>query len=158
MAYTHSKYEVEMVPAQNAAPSVGGVAWPTALANGIILHSTTVNAKWGPGYVPHIIRGAAVISLVTTAFTGGPVGCQFQADISVAGTPTTIFTISLPNSGAAHKAVYHTPTYFIEIQPGHTVEFHVTTAATAGVYAKVMLYVEPRWEEAANVTSMREAT
>jgi len=153
MAYTHSKYEVEMQPHTPAT-----AAGPTALANGAQLDVTTLSAVWGPGIVPHLIRGAAVIPLVTTAFTGGPVGCRFEADISVAGTPTHLFTISLPSSGAAHKAIYHIPTYDIEIQPGHLVEMHPTTAATAGVYAKVMLYVEPRWETPGNVTSMQKAT
>jgi len=152
MAYTHSKVEVEMQPHTPAT-----AAGPTALANGVQLDVTTLAAVWGPGYVPHIIRGAAVIPLVTVAQTD-PIGCRFEADISVAGTPTHLFTITVPTAGAIHKAIFHTPTYYIEIQPAHLVELHATTAATAGMYAKVVLYVEPRWEEAANVTSMLRST
>ena len=154
MAYTHSKYEVEIVPAQGAT-ALGA----TAVMNGMDLGVTTIAGVWGPGYVPHIVRGAAIIMVKpTTAFGGAPVGVRFEADISTPGTPTHLFTISLPSSGAAHKSIYHTPTYQIELKPGMLLEVHATTAATVGVYAKGMLYVEPRWEEAGNVTTMRKAT
>lgn len=153
MAYTHSKYEVEMIP---RTPATG--AGPTAAANGSNLTVTTAFAIWGPGYVPHLIRGAAIVPLVTTALTGGSVGIVFEADISAAGTPTKLFNINLPSSGGIHKALYYTPTYDIEIKPGHLVQARATTAATAGVYGKVILYVEPRWDTPANVTSMLKTT
>jgi len=151
VAYTHSKYEVEMIPYN---PTV----LVTGKANGVNLAVTTPAARWGPGMVPHIIRGAAIIPLVTTALTGGAVECSFESDISVAGTPTKLFGIGLPSAGAIHKSVYFTPTRIIEIKPGQIVDFRCTTAATAGVLAKVMLYVEPRWEDPSNVTSMQATT
>ena len=154
MAYVHSRYEVEMIPAQG--PTAAGA---TAVMNGMDLGVTTIAAKWGPGLVPHIIRGAAIVmESPTTAFTGAAVGCRFEADISTAGTATHLFTISLPSSGANHKSIYHLPTYYVEIKPGSLVEVHATTAATVGVYAKAILYVEPRWEEPGNVTGMKKAT
>lgn len=156
MAYTHSKYEVEIIPAQG--PTAAGA---TAVMNGMDLAVTTICGAWGPGYVPHIIRGAALVRVgaqATTAFTGAAVGVRFEADISTAGTATHLFTISMPSEAVGHKSIYHTPTYNIEIKPGSLVELHATTAATVGVYAKAILYVEPRWEEPANVTSMRAAT
>lgn len=154
MAYVHSKYEVEVIPAQGAT-ALGA----TSVMNGMDLGVTTIAGIWGPGYVPHIIRGAALLMVQpTTGFTGGPVGVEFRADITTPGTPTKLFSISLPSSGAAHKSIYYTPTYYIELKPGMVLDVHATTAATVGVYAKGILYVEPRWEEAANVTTMRAAT
>lgn len=158
MAYDHSKYEVEMVPLMNAGPSVGGALWPTAAANGVQLSITGVRARWAPGFVPHIIKGAAIIVENVTVAMTDDVFVGFEADISVAGTPTRLFTINLPTSVLAHKSVFHRPSYYIEIKPGSIVDCTVTAAATAGVYGKVVLYVEPRWEEPANVTSMLAST
>ena len=150
MAYTHSKYEVEMVP---ATPSTA----PASTLNGANLAVTTVAALWGPGYVPHYIRGAAVIPLVTTALTNDA-SVRFEADISAAGTPTHLFNINWPTAISAHRAIYYTPTYNIEIKPGQHVQARVTTAADAGAAAKLVLYVEPRWEEAENLTGMQLTT
>jgi len=129
-------------------------------AVGSDLSVTTVVAAWGPGYVPHRVRGAAVVMSASNvgSFTGAAVGIQFGADISTPGTVTNTFNISLPSSGVNGVAVYYTPTYVIELPPGSRMEAHATTAATAGVRARLMLYVEPRWEEPANVTTMRAAT
>lgn len=156
MAYTHSKYEVEIVPAQGAT-----AAGATAVMNGLDLAVTTVAGVWGPGFVPHVIRGAGLVRVgaqATGAFGGAPVGVRFEGDISTPGTPTHLFTISLPSGAHGHTSIYHRPTYYIELKPGMQCEVHATTAATAGVYAKAMLYVEPRWEEPGNVTTMQAAT
>jgi len=141
-----------MVP--NTAATAGG---PTALANGARLDATGIAAKWSPGLVPHLIKGAAIIPFVTINMSDD-VFVRFSADISTAGTPTDLFTINIPTVGAVHKAIYHTPTYNIEIKPGMQVDANVTAAATAGVYGKIMLYVEPRWEEAENITGMLAST
>lgn len=151
MSYAHTSYEVSLVP---GIPVSG--AHPTALQNGINLAVTAIST-WGPGYMPHIIRGAAVLPLVTTTMTDA-IGCRFEADISAAGTPTHLFTISIPTTRGAHKVVYYKPTYVIKINPGQLVEMHCTTAATAGVYAKVVLYVEPSWEDPSNLTGMLRTT
>jgi len=157
MAYTHSKYEVEM---QRAQPATAGGA--TLAGGGANMAVTTVAAEWGPGYVPHLIRGAALIMTGTNlgAFTGGAVPVQFEADISTPGTATKLFTIALPSAVTDHsnKAVYYTPSYVIEVKPGMTVAARPTTAATAGILARCVLYVEPRWEEASNVTTMIATT
>ena len=156
MAYTHSKYEVEIVPAQGAT-AVGA----TANMNGMDLAVTTVAGVWGPGFVPHIIKGAALIRVgaqATTPFTGDPVSVIFSADISVPGTPTKMFQINLPSSAHGHTAIYYRSTYYIELKPGMQCEVHCATAATKGVYAKGVLYVEPRWEEPGNVTTMQLTT
>ena len=154
MAYTHSKYEVMMQPVgpvSGALPTAAGLA-------GVDLAVTTVAAKWAPGFVPHIIRGAAVIQSATNAVAANPVPVRFEADISAAGTPTTIFTVALPTAGQTNQSIYYRPTYYIEVKPGSQVQVRPSTAATAGVRAHCVLYVEPRWEEPGNVTGMSLTT
>ena len=163
MSYVHSRYEVEMVRSQAGSASLGGQGGPTmAQAFGVDLLPTTYNAAWGPGYVPHIIRGAAVILSASNvaAFGNDAVEIKFDADISTPGTPSNLFSIELPSAVTDHsnKAIYYTPTYYIEIKPGMTVKANTASAATAGVRARLMLYVEPRWEEPANVTAMKQTT
>ena len=150
MAYTHSKYEVEMQP-------MHATTFPADNEFGVRMTVTTAAAKWGPGFVPHIIRGAAILPLVTTALTNDA-SVVFEADISVAGTPTKLFNINWPTAVRAHTSIYHRPTYYIELKPGQLVQCRVTTAADAAASAKVILYVEPRWEEPGNVTSMSQTT
>lgn len=157
MAYTHSKYEVEVAPytgsatgASNSTPSVAG--------NGLWIAVTGIVGRWAPGYVPHLIRGAAVVRTGVTTEPDGAIHIGFQADISALGTPTRMFTIVVPTSGAIHKSIYYAPTYEIEVKPGAIVDVNVTAAATAGQFAKVILYVEPRWEIQGNVSSMLATT
>lgn len=153
MAYSHVSYEVNFQPFQG--PSTA--ARPTASNYGVRLDATGLNAKWAPGYMPHIIRGAAILSFATTADTD-PIKCGFEADISAPGTPTRLFTITIPTTRVKHSVVYYKPTYRILIKPGMEVDFLVTAAATAGRYGKVVLYVEPSWEDPSNLTGMLQTT
>jgi hypothetical protein len=152
MAYTHSRYEVEM---QRVA-DVSSVGQATALGQGGVELATTVVAEWGPGYVPHRIRGAAIVMSGSDVgnLTGGAVECSFEADISTPGTVTKMFGIGMPSTGGANTSRYYTPTYVITVNPGTRVQFRCTTAATDGVRARAILYVEPVWEEPANITGM----
>ena len=61
MAYSHSKYEVVMQPVM--AISASGAATTVA---GARMDATGVVANWAPGFVPHIIKGAAVRYLSCT--------------------------------------------------------------------------------------------
>ena len=153
MAYTHSKYEVQMIPV-NRTISASGTAttW-----NNIQFEATGEVARWRPGFVPHIIKGAAVMLSVTTLATDDTF-IGFTADLTTPGTPTRLFTINSPTAGAVHRSVYYRPTYVIEIKPGMTVRAIVTAAATATVDGDIILYVEPRWEEPGNVTGMLAST
>ena len=163
MSYVHSKYEVEMIPANMGVSGLGGVQAGATLASpGTRFDVTVISSAWGPGFVPHVIKAAAIILTGTNlgVFSGAPPEVLFEADISTPGTVTTLFTIGIPTAVTDHsnKAIYHVPTYYIELKPGMQVQTRVSTAATAGVRGRVMLYVEPRWEEAANVTTMLKAT
>ena len=156
MAYTHSRYEIEMQRVDHIS-AVGGAS---VLGQAGVALVTTVAAEWGPGYVPRKIRGAAIIPAGSNvgAFTGNAVECSFEADISTPGTVTKMFGIGWPSALSSNRAIYHTPTYVITIKPGTKVQFRCTTAATAGVRARVMLYVEPVWEEPGNVTGMQNTS
>ncbi len=153
MAYTHSKYEVTLQPATpSSAPDAG--------FNGIDFNqpgATVAAAVWAPGLVPHLIKGAAIIPLVTTALAED-VSVVFEADLTTPGTPTKLFGILWPTEIKAHRSLYYVPTYAIEIKPGQHINVRVTTLGAAGSSAKVILYVEPRWEEPANVTGMQLAS
>lgn len=160
MAYTHSKYEVMMQEA-GIGPSVGGAVGATQIlsAGGIALLPTGVIATWAPGFVPHFIRGAAIVNTATDVTVGSAAVVQISADISTPGTPTGLFRLSLPSGGGGlNTAHYYRPTYQIEVKPGMTVIAKPTTGATAGVRANIILYVEPRWEEPGNVTTMTAVT
>ena len=150
MAYTHSKYEVRMSP--NYVPT--GIAG-AAVTGGVNFAVTGIMARWSCGFVPHLIRGVAVVRHVT-GFSANAGKFALQADISTPGTPTRICSMSVPTAGVAHKSIYYRPTYDVEIKPGTFVDFLVTAADTGS--GEVILYVEPRWEEPANVTSMYETT
>lgn len=153
MAYTHSKYEVHMVP-KNRAISASGTA---TTIDGILIDVTGIVAGYTVGFVPHLIKGAGVLSSATVANTAiVPIG--FEADITTPGTPTRAFTVILPVANVGHKSVFYRPTYEIEIKPGMEMTANVTAAATAAINASIILYVEPRWEEPANVTTMVATT
>ena len=160
MAYVHSKYEVMMQAAGEGSASVGGAIGATQIlsAGGLNIAATGVVGTWAPGYKPHFIRGAAIISTASDVPAADPAVVQILADITTPGTPTGLFRLSLPTAGSADNAHYYTPTYQIEIKPGMTVIAKPTTAPTAGVRANIILYVEPRWEEPGNVTTMVAVT
>ena len=152
MAYTHSKYEVEVqkvrVTSVAASASFGGIALDVV---------DKIGGTWGPGFVPHFIKGVAVIPQTGQAASSN---CAFDAEIvggAAVGTPTRIFTINLPTTATGGTAVYYTPTYVIEMKPGMTMQVYPTIAMASEGTARVILYVEPRWEEPANVTSMAAA-
>jgi len=151
MAYTHSKYEVQMMPVM---PTLA----VTTRVGGAEMHiATTVCAEWSPGFVPHIIRGAAIKHVGATVVAGDSFGVNFTADLTTPGTPTSLFKIGMP-SGFSHNSIYHVPSYLIEIKPGQTVRMNPTAAATKGVAIQAILYVEPRWEEPGNITGMTLTT
>lgn len=153
MAYNHSRYEVEVQPATpSSAPAAG--------FNGIDFNqpgATVAAGVWAPGYVPHKIRGAAVIPLVTAALAED-CSVNFDVDTTTPGTPTNMFKILWPTEIKAHRSLYYTPTYSIVVNPGQHVNVRVTTLGAAGSNARVILYVEPVWEEPGNVTGMQAAS
>lgn len=151
MAYDHTSYEVQMIPAGNI-PS-GALATTLDVAD---LGATGIAARWAPGMVPHVILGAAIKALNGAALTN-PVHVGFMADIGAAGTATEMFKIVLPTAGQVNKSVYKLATRRIQVDPGMQVYARVT-AAQAGLRAHVVLYVTPKWEELGNVTGALSTT
>lgn len=155
MAYTHSKYEVVMqgiVP----APSAGA---PTSInfVNSIVQVTGTV-AEWGPGLMPHFVRGVAYVQTAGQVNTAA-VHMRFQHVKGNASTATNIATIVHPTTVTSlGRSVFYLVSGNVEILPGEGVRVAVTAAATVGVAGRYILYVEPRWELAANVTQMLQTT
>lgn len=155
MSYTNNIREIEMVP---FIPATGG--GPTANQNGLDLSQAadTVIGEWVPAVVPHQVH-AIGIAPRTGHVRSDPVRIGFNCDISAQGTATRVGTIVLPTTvTAAGEVVYWKPTYTVLVNPGRAFQALVTTAATAGSYAKIGLLVSPCWEEPGNVTSMTQTT
>jgi|TARA_Y100000310_G_scaffold238532_1_gene241926 hypothetical protein len=156
MAYTHSKYEVIMQPA-----TVSQAAIATTLF-GSPIDATGIQAYWACGYVPHLIRGFAVVRADTNAVSAAPNAVftiGFEANISSPSLVTRVATINVPaGASIAHGSCYYTPTYDIEMEPGMLMIARATAAATAAEKAAIILYVEPRWEVPGNVTAMQLTT
>jgi hypothetical protein len=150
MAYDHTKYEVQMLPVTVSGELATTLDVPDFGATGL-------KARWAPGLTPHIIHGFAVRPLVTTALANA-VHLSLRADISTPGTATEMLKIVLPTTPVlAHRNWYKLATRRIQVNPGQTVELHVT-AAEAGVRSHVILSVSPLWEEAGNVTGLVATT
>lgn len=157
MGYTHSKYEVEMAAQIPRVTTSAGTA-PTVDNFGVIIDVTGTVAEWGPGIMPHFIRGMAVIQQQGQVNTAA-VHMRLQHVKGVASTATNIAHLVIPTTVTTlGNSVYYLPSFQVEILPGELVRAVVTAAASAGVYAKVIMYVEPRWETAANVTQMVRTT
>lgn len=139
MAYTHSKYEVLM-------------------ATDADLSSQADVADWAPGYVPHIIRA---VSLVITNDIGSSAVVKFDKR-PTSGSDSSrgdgdVATVNLDTSDDQGNAVF-VDGLDVEIKPGEEVVAEVTSAASASDTAHIVLYVEPRWEQPANNTSMNDGS
>jgi|TARA_Y100000296_G_scaffold87482_1_gene135340 hypothetical protein len=155
MAYTHSKYEIEMnALTPSTAPAAGGY--------GVALDVTGNIAEWAPGIVPHLIRGMAVVH-TNSATRDTAISAKFMKSAVAGSAAATDFTsigkvVLTTTVTALGFAFYFVPTAHIEIVPGQSVQLHVTAAATAGGDGKAILYVEPRWDVPGNLTSMVATT
>ncbi len=135
MAYTHSKYTVDM---------------RCSLGNDFVLATDLDLLSWTCPYPPHIVRRAGVIF-----GTSGDTATDFALSIRTATTPTnnTLTTIGTINGGGGRDAgvVLLTSDLDVELTPGHNVSLGVTSGGVTN--AKVFLYVEPRWETVTNLAN-----
>jgi|TARA_Y100000310_G_C20676709_1_gene813519 hypothetical protein len=155
MAYTHSKQEIVMAGI-TPSPSGGALSGPTANqhVNSFIGGVTGVVAEWGPGVMPHLIRGLAYVQTAVAVNTAAPV-FRFQHVKGVASTATNIGTLVLPTTVTSlGRSCYYLVSGNVEVKPGEAVRVNATAAVTAGVAGRFVLYVEPRWETPGNVTEM----
>jgi hypothetical protein len=135
MAYTHSKYSVDMT---------------CSLGGDMQLTSDLDLLSWACPYPPHIIRRVGVIF-----GSSGDTASDFALSIRTATTPTnnTLTTIGTINGGGNGNGgrVMLTSDLQVELTPGHNVSIGVTSGGVTN--AKVFLYVEPRWETVTNITN-----
>lgn len=144
MAYTHTKYEVDLT---------SGTAT-------LDLTSTGDKAVWGVGLVPHIVRAAAIVINATPGDAGvvkGDLRPTRGSDTS--RTDGTVFTINMATShtftaGTTRKIIYHVPSSPVTVMPGQEVVVEVTDASASVNAAKMYLLVEPSWDQPGNITGM----
>ena len=154
MAYTHSKYMVEMQQQQPKVSTSPGTA-PTVDVFGTIVDVTGIVGEWSPGFVPHLIKAFSVQKIGIAQTEAAAWNVRFTHVKGAASTATNVANIIYPTTVTTlGVAVFYVPTFRVEVLPGELIRATVSTAAAADATAKIMLYVEPRWEEAANVTQM----
>jgi hypothetical protein len=139
MAYTHSKYEIQMTATAVSATASGD------------------KASWVPGFVPHIVRACSVLPTVSGTTISGMV-FNFQHVSMVSGSSgSNIAVINGTSDVTPGYSMYKVVTGEVVIKPGQRVDFNVGTALTA-VNVHATLYVEPKWEQPGNATSMVAST
>lgn len=139
MAYPHTKQHILMTTSGISATASGD------------------QAKWSPGYMPMIIR-AVGFTYTATGNTSSGLTTKFQhLDITSGSTASDIKELSGTSSDARGHTVF-TNGLNVEIGPGEEVVFNISGAASGDCNVWPWLYVEPRWEQPANDTEMREVT
>lgn len=142
MAYTHSKYEVVL----------------TNVTSGLSCTTSGDKAAWGPGMVPHVVRGVG-ITFLTSGQTVSALSCSFnhlnQASGSTASAIATLVGTSSDKSG---HVLYKTVTTEVTINPGESVVFNNSAVVSGVCNVRPFVYVEPKWEQPGNITSMRQTT
>ena len=146
MAYTHSKYEVQMVANRTLTENENTV---------ISVTGTGGVAQWTPGFMPHIIRAVAVSPLTTKLISG--CGMIFQVT-GVGSSAATICSINFTSGDDFGSKTIFWDNLNQEIKPGEIVMASVSQIGDAvpGTRVGITLYVEPRWETPANNTNMRQ--
>jgi hypothetical protein len=122
------------------------------------LTSTGDKAEFNFGYVPHIIRAAAVI---LNAAPGDAGVVKFDKRVTYeSDTGRGDGDVAVINMLTTHSAgqVIYKNNLAVEIKPGEQVVAEVTDASASVTAATVVLFVEPAWETPANRTIMVETT
>lgn len=169
MAYTHLQYGVRMDgQAVSTAPGASGdPAFPTVgtrfgnpWVNGAAGLSVTYNTggfgchQWTVPCVPHrIVR----VGVETDANLANPQNLIFTVHPGAGSATGPAFTMMLPTTTATGSQCIKTVTNYVLANPGQRVRTSVSTAISS-VKAKVYLWVEPVWEEVANVTDATSPT
>lgn len=164
MAYTHTQYGVRMDGA--AVSTAADAVFPTvgsrfgSLPNGGGGLSVTYGVagfgshRWKPGCVPHrIVR----VGVETDANLSDPQNLHFTVKPGAGSATGLAFSMMLPTTTATGSQCIKTVTSYIVVNPGQALCAAVSTAISS-VNAKVYLWVEPVWEEVANVTDATSPT
>jgi len=155
MAYPHTEYEVLMTTSR-AVVAGGNRGGHGTIALGTGGTAVVGKGRWSPGLVPHVIRNVAVIPLTTAAFVTAPV-ISFRTCNSGATTTATgnqITSVTLATAASSGKAFYKSTYLNSAVSPGTDVVAVTTTLCTVNVVARIVLYVEPKWETPANNSRM----
>lgn len=141
MAYTHSKYEVDL---------------------GRYNLVTAGELKWAPGYVPHILRAVSFV-VDATAASGSATGVISIIKQVTAGSATgevvaaTLTVVPVGSATLALGKVVYKDGLNVSIAPGQSIRTSLTTVSTAGG-GSLILYLEPTWETPANDSAMVATT
>ena len=151
--YAHGVYEVAMEAQTPKVTTSPGTA-PTVDNFGIIMDVTGTVAEWAPGLFPHALKSVAYVQQAVATHANA-LSLRLQHVKGIAGTATNIAHIVVPTTVTTlGQPVYYVVSGYVEIKPGELVRAVVTAAGSAGAYGQIALAMEPRWEEAANVTAM----
>jgi hypothetical protein len=116
--------------------------------------TTGDKARWSPGYLPVKIRAVAV---ELNAAPGGAGVVRFDRRVTFASDTGRVngdvAVINLATSQVAGSVVYKDGLN-ATVNPGEEVVVTVATASSGVSGAKVTLYIEPQWENPANITKM----
>ena len=148
MAYTHSKYEVQMMSNRTSTDVGEGTAQITVTGIAGI-------AQWTPGFMPHIIRAIAVSPLTTVLISG----CSLLFQVTgVGSSAATIASFNFTSGDDAGSKVLFWDNLNQEVKPGEIVMASVSQlgGVVPGARVGITLYVEPRWETPANNANMRQ--
>ncbi len=123
------------------------------------LSSTGDKGTWGPGFVPCIVRAAAIVLNATPGDAGvikGDLRPTRGSDTN--RTDGTVFTINLATShtftaGSVQKVIYHIPTTPVTVYPGQEVVVEVTDASASVTAARVVLYLEAIYSTPGNIVT-----
>jgi hypothetical protein len=140
MAYSHTQYQVPLT-ATGLDSSTSGV----------------VGNKWTPGYVPHVVRAFSITNTSTLANVSSLVASLERRSHASATTATAIATINGTATGGA-GVVFYSAGLNATVQPGEELQFHISTGATVAATMQATVWVEPKWEEPGNNTSMKATT
>ena len=145
MAYSHTQYQY-LFPSGHTATSLGN------------------KASWRPGYMPHMVRAAGVISTISGSVTSGMVVAFLHASLATTGTQTTsdLAVLTLTSGTAGRPVVGHEVVYKdnlnVKVSPGQSVIFNVRTAVTGVSGVRGFLWVEPTWETPDNNAQLHATT
>lgn len=124
------------------------------IAKDIDLNSAADCGDWAPGYMPVIVRAAALV-VTNTLGSAGVIKIDKRP---TAGDDTSrgdgdVASLTLP-SGTAAGAVIYQDGIDVKVSPGEELVAQVTDACDASDTGHLIIFVEPVWETPANNTDM----
>lgn len=139
MAYPHTQYQITLTPSAVTVTTSGD------------------KAEWYCGPVPHVIRKVAIAYTVSGMTPSGMSVIFNHLDTTSGSTASAIATINGTSSDAVGHVVYKSGLN-VTINPGEKVVFNNSNIVSGACNVVAMMWVEPKWEQAANLTNLRVTT